>query len=34
MWLMFGQNKYGYDKNFTSVSNYAKNNGIKSLREN
>lgn len=34
MWLMFGQNKYGYDENFTSVSNYAKNNSIKSLLEN
>lgn len=34
MWLMFGQNKYGYDENFTSVSNYAKNNSIKSLIEN
>ena len=31
MWLMFGQNKYGYDENFTSVSNYAKNNSIKTL---
>lgn len=34
MWLMFGQNKYGYDKNFTSVSNYAKDSSIKSLIEN
>ena len=34
MWLAFGQNKYGYDKNFTSVSNYAKNNSIKSLTKN
>lgn len=34
MWLMFGQNKYGYDENFTSVSNYAKNNSVKSLLEN
>lgn len=34
MWLMFGQKKYGYDQNFTSVSNYAKNNSIKSLIEN
>ena len=33
MWLMFGQKKYGYDENFTSVSNYAKNNDIKSLIE-
>lgn len=34
MWLAYGQNKYGYDENFTSVSNYAKNNSIKSLIEN
>lgn len=31
MWLAFGQNKYNYDKNFTDVSNYAKNNCIKDL---
>ena len=23
MWLEFGRNKYGYDENFTEVSNYA-----------
>lgn len=34
MWIAFGQKKYGYDQNFTSVSNYAKNNSIKSLIEN
>lgn len=28
MWMEFGQSKYGYDKNFLSVSNYAKNNKI------
>ena len=32
MWLQFGQNRYGYDENFTAVSNYAKNNPILSLR--
>ena len=31
MWLEFGQQKYNYDKNFTAVSNYAKNNNIKKL---
>lgn len=31
MWLSFGQIKYNYDKNFLSVSNYAKNNNIKEL---
>lgn len=34
MWLAFGQNKYAYDENFISVSNYVKNNSIKSLIEN
>ena len=34
MWLSFGQTKYNYDENFTSVSNYAKNNSIKELRKN
>ena len=29
MWLAFGQTKYGYDDNFTEVSNYAKTNSIK-----
>ena len=29
MWLAFGQNRYNYDKNFTSVSNYAKNNNLR-----
>lgn len=31
MWLMFGQQRYNYDENFTNVSNYAKNNSIKIL---
>lgn len=31
MWLTFGQNRYNYDENFTSVSNYAKENSIKKL---
>lgn len=31
MWLSFGQQRYHYDKNFTSISNYAKNNNIKKL---
>lgn len=31
MWLQFGQNKYNYDENFTSISNYVKNNSIKNL---
>ena len=29
IWLEFSHNKYPYDKNFTSVSNYVKNNEIK-----
>lgn len=28
MWLKYGQDKYKYDKNFLSVSNYALNNKI------
>lgn len=28
MWLIFGQNSYNYDKNFTAVSNYALYNNI------
>ena len=28
MWLSFGQGVYGYDDNFTEVSNYVKNNEI------
>ena len=28
MWLEFGQTKYSYDKNFTRVSNYVKDNII------
>ena len=28
MWLKFGQQKYPYDDNFRSVSNYALNNDI------
>ena len=31
MWLQFGQDRYNYDENFTSVSNYAKENSIKQL---
>ena len=31
MWLRFSQNRYNYDENFTSVSNYAKENSIKQL---
>ena len=31
MWLKFSQNRYNYDENFTSVSNYAKENSIKKL---
>ena len=29
MWLLFGQNKYNYDKNFLEVSNYAKKTVLK-----
>ena len=28
MWLTFGQQRYPYDENFLSVSNYAKDNNI------
>jgi len=28
MWLKFGQDRYPYDKNFTSISNYTLNNKI------
>ena len=28
MWLEFGQERYGYDDNFKSISNFAKNNEI------
>ena len=28
MWLIFDQNSYNYDKNFTAVSNYALDNNI------
>ncbi len=28
MWMTFGQRRYGYDENFTEVSNYAKDNRI------
>lgn len=31
MWLQFGQDRYNYDENFTSVSNYAKENSIKKI---
>ena len=34
MWISFGQKRYNYDENFTSVSNFAKNNSIsKYLRQ-
>lgn len=29
MWLLFSQDRYNYDENFMSVSNYAKQNKIK-----
>jgi len=29
MWLTFGINRYNYDKNFTKISNYVKDNKIK-----
>ena len=31
MWLEFGQRRYNYDENFKSVSDYAKENGVKKL---
>lgn len=31
MWMVFGQEKYNYDENFQSVSNYAKTHNIKSF---
>lgn len=34
MWLAFGQDRYNYDENFMAISNYAKNNSIKSLVKN
>lgn len=33
MWLTFGQKKYNYDANFMEVSEYAKNNKIKDLKQ-
>ena len=33
MWLTFGQKKYNYDDNFMEVSEYAKNNKIKELKQ-
>ncbi|MBE6149646.1 MAG: HD domain-containing protein [Firmicutes bacterium] len=33
MWLTFGQRKYNYDDNFLEVSEYAKNNKIKDLKQ-
>ena len=33
MWMIFGQQKYPYDKNFLAVSNYALNNEIHNLDE-
>lgn len=33
MWLSFGQDRYNYDKHFTAISNYAKNNSIINLIE-
>ena len=31
MWLTFGQAQYNYDKHFTAISNYAKENNIRKL---
>lgn len=31
MWMLFGQDRYNYDENFLSVSNYAKNHNIRNL---
>lgn len=31
MWLTFGQDRYNYDENFLSVSNYTKNHNIREL---
>ena len=31
MWLSFGRNRYGYDKNFEAVSLYAEKNNLKKL---
>ena len=31
MWLSYGQCKYEYDENFTSISNYAKENKIRKI---
>jgi len=31
MWLRFSQNRYNYDKNFKSISNYIKENNISNL---
>ncbi len=31
MWLEFSQNRYNYDKNFKSISNYIKENNISNL---
>lgn len=33
MWLAYGRDKYGYDDNFTGVSNYVDNNGISLQRK-
>jgi len=33
MWIAFGQETYNYDENFTSVSNFAKNNNISKYLE-
>lgn len=33
MWLTFGQKAYNYDENFLSISNYAKNNSISTMKE-
>ena len=34
MWIYFGQERYNYDENFTSVSNFVKDNSIKNLIKN
>jgi len=33
MWLRFGQEKYNYDKNFMKVSNYAKQNNLRGVKQ-
>lgn len=33
MWLAFGQDKYHYDENFKTISNYAKENNIEEYKK-